>query len=98
MSIVRYADGFVILARKLQVGFIQRIERKLEGRFGLVVNGDKTKVLDMGTDKPALGFLGYEFRLVRNHYVKGKYLTFGPSMKSVKERSARRPRSKLSAS
>ena len=36
MSIVRYADDFVILARKLQGRFVQEIERELEGRFGLV--------------------------------------------------------------
>ena len=85
MSIVRYADDFVILARKLQVDFVQRIERELEGRFGLVVNRDKTKVLDMRADKAALGFLGYEFRFVRSRYGEGRYLTFGPSVKSVKK-------------
>ena len=85
MSIVRYADDFVILARKLQGEFVRKIESELEGRFGLVVNRDKTKVLDMRADKAALGFLGYEFRFVRSHYGEGKYLTFGPSMKSVKK-------------
>ena len=85
MSIVRYADDFVILARKLQGEFVQRIERELEGRFGLVVNRDKTKVLDMRAEKTALCFLGDEFRFVRNYYGEGKYLTFGPSMKSVKK-------------
>ena len=85
MSMVRYADDFVILARKLQGEFVQRIERELEGLFGLVVNRDKTKVLDMRAEKTALCFLGYEFRFVRNYYGEGKYLTFGPSMKSVKK-------------
>ena len=85
MSIVRYADDFVILARKLQGEFVRKIESELEGRFGLVVNRDKTKVLDMKADKTALGFLGYEFRYVRTHYGDGRYLTFGPSMKSVKK-------------
>ena len=85
MSIVRYADDFVILARKLQGEFVRKVESELEGRFGLVVNRDKTKVLDMRAEKAALGFLGYEFRFVRSHYGEGKYLTFGPSMKSVKK-------------
>jgi RNA-directed DNA polymerase len=87
MSIVRYADDFVILARKLQGKFVQRIEGELEGRFGLVVNRDKTKVLDMREGKTALGFLGYEFRFVKDrHYGTGRdYLTYGPSMKSVKK-------------
>ena len=47
MSIVRYADDFVILARKLQGDFVRRIERELEGRFGLTVNREKTKVVDL---------------------------------------------------
>ena len=87
MSIVRYADDFVILARKLQGRFVQEIERELEGRFGLVVDRDKTKVLNMRADKSALGFLGYEFRYVKDRrYGSGdNYLTYGPSMKSVKK-------------
>ena len=77
----------MILARKLQGKFVQRIEGELEGRFGLVVNRDKTKVLDMREGKTALGFLGYEFRFVKDrHYGTGRdYLTYGPSMKSVKK-------------
>ena len=87
MSIVRYADDFVILARKLQGEFVRKIEGELEDRFGLVVNRDKTKVLDMKAEKTALGFLGYEFRFVRDwRYGTGKrYLSFGPSAKSVKK-------------
>lgn len=86
-KIVRYADDFVILARELQGRFAQEIGRELEGRFGLVVNRDKTKVLDMRADKSALGFLGYEFRYVkdRRYGTGGNYLTYGPSMKSVKK-------------
>ena len=54
MSIVRYADDFVILAREWADGFVQRIESELENRFGLVVNREKTKLLDMKADKSAL--------------------------------------------
>ena len=87
MSIVRYADDFVILAGKLKDVFVRRIEQELETRFGLVVNREKTKVLDMDADKSALAFLGYEFRKVRDrHYGKGdRYLEYGPSAKSVKK-------------
>ena len=45
----------------------------------------RDSVLDMRAEKAALGFLGYEFRFVRSHYGEGMYLTFGPSMKSVKK-------------
>ena len=87
MSIVRYADDFVILARKWADGFVQRIESELESRFGLVVNREKTKLLDMGADKAALSFLGYEFRYVRDrHYGKdNRYLEWCPSNKSVRK-------------
>ena len=87
MSIVRYADDFVILAGKWADGFVQRIEGELENRFELVVNREKTKLLDMEADKSALSFLGYEFRYVRDrHYCKGdRYLEWCPSNKSVKK-------------
>ena len=86
MSIVRYADDFVILAGKWADGFVQRIEGELENRFELVVNREKTKLLDMEADKSALSFLGYEFRKVRDRLfgTGRRYLHFGPSSKSVK--------------
>ena len=62
MSIVRYADDFVILAREWADGFVQRIENELENRFGLVVKRGKKRILDMKADRSALSFLGYEFR------------------------------------
>ena len=87
MSIVRYADDFVILARKWADGFVRRIEGELEGRFGLVVNREKTRLLDMDAEKSALSFLGYEFRYVKDrHYgTDRRYLEWCPSNKSVKK-------------
>ena len=87
MSIVRYADDFVILAGEWADGFIRRIEDALENRFGLTVNREKSKLLDMKAPKSALAFLGYEFRYVRDrHYRTGnRYLEWCPSNKSVKK-------------
>ena len=90
MSIVRYADDFVILAGKMGKGFVQRIERELEGRFGLTINREKTRVLDLAAKGGSLEFLGYEFRYVRGlhttwYWPEGKWLWYGPSMKSVKK-------------
>ena len=87
MSIVRYADDFVILAGKLKDEFVRRIEHELEHRFDLVVNKEKTKTVDLNAPKAALTFLGYEFRKVRDwRYLNGNtYLEYGPSMKSVKK-------------
>ena len=86
MSIVRYADDFVILARSWAEGFLQRVEGILEGRMGLTVNRGKTKVLDFREPHTTLTFLGYDFRMVRDRlFGTGKrYLTFGPSKKSMK--------------
>ena len=86
MSIVRYADDFVILARSWADGFLQRVEGILEGRMGLTVNREKTKVLDFREPHTTLTFLGYDFRMVRDRLfgtVK-RYLAFGPSKKSMK--------------
>ena len=86
MAIVRYADDFVILAKKWAAGFLGRVEGILEGRMGLTVNREKTKVLDLDAERSSLAFLGYEFRKVRDRlFGTGKrYLHFGPSAKSVK--------------
>ena len=86
MSIVRYADDFVILAPSWADGFLQRVEGILEGRMGLTVNREKTKVLDFREPHTTLTFLGYDFRMVRDRlFGTGKrYLTFGPSKKSMK--------------
>ena len=86
MSIVRYADDFVILARKWVDGFVEKVEGILEGRMELTVNRDKTKMLDFREPHTTLTFLGYDFRMVRDRlFGTGKrYLTFGPSKKSMK--------------
>ena len=86
MSIVRYADDFVILARKWVDGFVEKVEGVLEGRMELTVNREKTKRIDFREPHTTLTFLGYDFRMVRDRlYGTGKrYLTFGPSKKSMK--------------
>lgn len=86
MSIVRYADDFVILARSWADGFLQRVEGILEGRMGLTVNREKTKVLDFREPHTTLTFLGYDFRMVRDRLfgTGNRYLAFGPSKKSMK--------------
>ena len=86
MSIVRYADDFVILARKWVEGFVEKVEEVLQGRMELTVNRDKTKMIDFREPHTTLTFLGYDFRMMRDRlFGTGKrYLTFGPSKKSMK--------------
>ena len=86
MTIVRYADDFVLLAKSWREGFLRKVESILEERMGLSVNREKTKVLDLEAERSSLVFLGYEFRKVRDRlFGTGKrYLHLGPSPKSVK--------------
>ena len=86
MTIVRYADDFVLLAKRWKDGFLRKVEDILEGRMGLTVNREKTKVLDLDAERSSLVFLGYEFRKVRDRLfgTGRRYLHFGPSSKSVK--------------
>ena len=86
MTIVRYADDFVLLARRWKDGFLRKVESILEERMGLTVNREKTKVIDLDAERSSLVFLGYEFRKVRDRLfgTGRRYLHFGPSPKSVK--------------
>jgi RNA-directed DNA polymerase len=81
---VRYADDFVILARYIGPRIHHFVEHLLEGRFGLLVNREKTKVVKLREEGASLNFLGYQFRYC--HDLKGrdlKYLNLSPSPKSV---------------
>lgn len=82
--LVRYADDMVILARKWTVELTVWVESRLEGKFGLEINRDKTRVVEVRPEGGSLDFLGYTFRWDRDR--KGrpkKYLNVFPSGKSV---------------
>ena len=87
MSIVRYADDFVILAQKWEEGFVEKVEGILENWMELKVNREKTRLVDLRERHAVVVFLGYEFRYVRDtRFGSGRrYLHFGPAMKSVKK-------------
>lgn len=65
--LVRYADDFVVMARFIDHRIIGFIEEKVERRLGLVINREKTRVLQMRDEGAALDFLGYTFRWSRSH-------------------------------
>lgn len=60
--LVRYADDFVILARRITSESLAWIEHRLEGQMGLVINREKTRVVNLREPKASLNFLGYTFR------------------------------------
>ena len=84
VKLVRYADDFVALAKQMGTETIEFIETRLEGKFQLEINREKTRVVDLREEGASLGFLGYTFRYDRD--LKGrarKYLNVFPSKKAL---------------
>lgn len=84
-TLVRYADDFVVLAYYQGERLRLWIEQTLEGRFGLTLNREKTKVVSLNQlGGSGLDFLGYTFRYERSD--KGssdRYLRVSPSSKAL---------------
>jgi RNA-directed DNA polymerase len=82
--LVRYADDFVVLAREVSPKLVGWIEAKLEAWMGLVVNREKTRVLDLRQKGASLDFLGFTFRYDLDRFGHGhRYLNVVPSKKSL---------------
>jgi RNA-directed DNA polymerase len=83
-KLVRYADDFVVLARYQSQQLRGFIEGKLEGWMGLVVNREKTRVVNLKESRTSLDFLGYTFRFDRDrHGGTHRYLSLAPSVKAL---------------
>lgn len=83
--IVRYADDFVVLARYVGPRIVTWLKELLEGRLGLHINLEKTRVVRVTKDGGSLDLLGYTFHWSRD--LKGrdhKYLATYPSAKALK--------------
>lgn len=83
---VRYADDFVIMARYVGPRIRDFAESTLEGRLGLKINRDKTRVVRLSQDDTgeSLDFLGYSFRYDRDRYGRRhRYLNMVPSKKAL---------------
>jgi RNA-directed DNA polymerase len=90
VKLVRYADDFVALAKQMGSETIEFIESRLEGKFQLEINREKTRVVDLREEGASLNFLGYTFRYDRD--LKGRartYLNVFPSMKAVQRERAK---------
>ena len=82
-KLVRYADYFVVLARYIDQRITTWIEASIEGRMGLEINRDKTKVVHL-TKGDKLDFLGYSFRFDKDRCGRAhKYLNLFPSEKAM---------------
>lgn len=91
-KLTRYADDFVVQARYVGTRLREWIEGQLEGRFGLKINREKTRVVKLHEPGTSLDFLGYTFRKDRD--LQGRpwrYWNLEPSRKAqAKEREALR--------
>lgn len=82
--LVRYADDFVVLARYQGERLQSSVEGFLEGRMGLTINREKTRVVSLREKGASLDFLGFTFRFDRDlSGGKHRYLNVVPSAKSV---------------
>ena len=85
-KLVRYADDFVAMARYQGERLTGWIEDRLEGRFGLEINREKTRVVKLKEEGASLDFLGFTFRY--HDDLQGRewrYLHVGPSAKALKK-------------
>jgi RNA-directed DNA polymerase len=81
---VRYADDFVILAKRIDQPLIDWVESQLEGRFRLTINRSKTRTVDLKQPSASIDFLGYTFRFDRDLFGRGgRYLNVVPSKRSL---------------
>jgi RNA-directed DNA polymerase len=82
--LVRYADDFVVLARYQSRRLVEWIEGTLEGRFGLTINREKTRVVRLDSPGASLDFLGFTLRYQRCRFRRGRrYLAVVPSARSL---------------
>jgi RNA-directed DNA polymerase len=84
VKLVRYADDFVALAKQMGSETIEFIESRLEGKFQLEINREKTRMVNLREQGASLDFLGYTFRYDRD--LKGRdrrFLNVFPSKKAV---------------
>jgi RNA-directed DNA polymerase len=81
-----------VLARYQGTRLIEWVEQKLEGWLGLVINRNKTRVVDLNQEGGCLTFLGYQFQYEADQFGRGhRYLRLEPSLKALaKEREALR--------
>jgi RNA-directed DNA polymerase len=90
VKLVRYADDFVALAKRMESETVEFIESRLEGKFQLEINREKTRVVDLREPGASLNFLGYTFRYDRD--LKGRdrrYLNLFPSKQAVQRERAK---------
>lgn len=81
--LVRYADDLVVLARQQGPRLREFVDSLLEGRLGLTINTEKTRIVRLAQGD-TLHFLGYSFRYDKDLKGRGhRYLNIFPAKKAV---------------
>ena len=82
VRMVRYADDFILMARRIPERCIDRLHHILQ-RMELELNQEKTRLVDV--EKEPFDFLGFTFRYDRDLYGRDrKYLNIIPRKKNLK--------------
>jgi RNA-directed DNA polymerase len=87
--LVRYADDFVVMARYIGEPVERFLKDLLEGKMGLTLSPEKTRIVDLRQDGTSLDFLGYTFQFRRDPRQGHKYLSLHTSKKSEARMRAR---------
>jgi group II intron reverse transcriptase/maturase len=83
-TLVRYADDFVVMCRtKSAANEAMRRLTAIFDRLRLTLHPDKTRIVELGTDKDGFNFLGCHLRLVRSKFKGRNYLFRWPSPKAM---------------
>jgi RNA-directed DNA polymerase len=89
VELIRYADDFVLLCRKITPRLESFVTEKIEQWLGLKINRDKTRISEVRASESGLDFLGYNFRLAPAPYgPKRRYWRIAPSKKSDSVRAS----------
>jgi len=82
IKIVRYADDFVLIGKKISSAIFNKMNNLLD-RLDLKLNKVKTKKLNLKEEKEGFNFLGFTFKMSKDLFGKNKnYLNVVPSKKS----------------
>lgn len=84
IRLIRYADDFLLLAKKLPSAVLEQAEKFLEERMKLRINREKTKVVNVHHPGISVDFLGYTFRFDQDLNGRPKrYLNMEPAKVAV---------------
>lgn len=83
-KLVRYADDFVVLAKRVEPDIPEFLESTLTKWMQLEINREKTRTVDLKEQAASLDFLGFTFRWDRDKFFDTgrRYLNVFPSQKA----------------